>query len=105
MKYKLKYQTRGKVESYIATATSHIGLFMGSLYSEPELMPILQSISDNVQEMAATTAKGLTAQPECEIVDVGTYSLIVRNTNGREVLMVWFERVYDKGQAPQSRKL
>lgn len=105
MRYKLKYQTRGKVESYIATATSHIGLFMGSLYSEPELMPILQSISDNVQEMAATTAKGLTAQPECEIDDVGTYSLIVRNTNGREVLMVWFERVYDKGQAPQSRKL
>lgn len=104
MRYKLKYQTRGKVESYIATATSHIGLFMGSLYYEPELMPILQSISDNVQEMAATTAKGLTAQPECEIDDVA-HSLIVRNTNGREVLSVWFERVYDKGQAPQSRKL
>lgn len=105
MKYKLKYQTRGKVESYIATATFYIEAFLDGLYSEPELMPILQSISDNVQEMAATTAKGLTAQPECEIDDVGTYSLIVRNTNGREVLSVWFERVYDKGQAPQSRKL
>lgn len=104
MRYKIKYQTRGKVESYIAIATSHIGLFTGSLYSEPELMPILQSISDNVQEIA-TTAKGLTAQPECEIDDVGTYSLIVRNTNGREVLMVWFERVYEKGQGPQWRKL
>lgn len=105
MKYKLKYQTRGKIESWIADATFYIEAFLDDLYSEPELMPTLQRLSYTVEEWAAKTAKGRTNQFEFEKNDVGTYSLIVRNTNGQEVLSVWFERVYDKGQAPQSRKL
>lgn len=105
MRYKLKYQTRGKVESYIAMATAQIEWFVGSLYSAAEQMSILQSISDEVMEMAKTTTKGLTAQPKCEIEGSIDKTLIVRNTNGREVLMVWFERVNEKGEGPQCRKL
>lgn len=54
---------------------------------------------------AELSAKGLTARPECELNDGANKALQVYNTNGREVLLVWFERIYDKGQGPQVRKL
>ena len=92
MRYKLKYQTRGKVETYIALATSTISALADELYSERERVPILQNIADEVLKQAATVKKGLTAQPECEIEGEAMPELIVRNTIGREILTVYFER-------------
>lgn len=102
MRYKLKYQTRGKVETYIAMVTSLIAELQSQLYDHAQLDTILGNIADEVQTQATTSTKGLTARPECEIAN---NHLSVRNTLGREVLAVWFERIYDKGQAPQCRKL
>lgn len=104
MRYRLKYQTRGRVESYIATATSFISTFNG-MYDTYELVGILQNIADEIEDLAKNTEKGLTAKPEFEIVSSGTTSLQVYNTQGREVLMVYFERVYDKGEGPQIKRL
>ena len=92
MRYKLKYQTRGKVETYIALATSTISALADELYSERERVPILQNIADEVLEQAATVKKGLTARPKCEIEGEAMPELIVRNTIGREILTVYFER-------------
>lgn len=105
MRYKIKYQTRGKVESYIAMATSLIAELGGELFEEYELCSILQNVADEVMRQAELSSKGLTARPECELNDGATKTLQVYNTNGREVLLVWFERIYDKGQGPQVRKL
>lgn len=102
MRYKLKYQTRGKVETYIVMTTSLIAAFQSQLYDYAQLDTILGNIADEVQAQAKASTKGLTATPECEIAN---NHLSVRNTLGREVLAVWFERIYDKGQAPQCRKL
>lgn len=41
MRYKIKYQTRGKVESYIAIATSFIAELGGKLFEEYELCSIV----------------------------------------------------------------
>ena len=104
MKYKLKYQTRQPVESYIAAATSYIAS-LTKLYDEHELIGILSSVSDEVMSLAASSIKGITANPECDIDDASK-SLVVYNTNGREILTVWFERIYDREQNPtQIRKL
>ena len=102
MRYKLKYQTRGKVETYIAITTSIIAAMQDHLYNDFELNSILENISEEVQNQAKESTKGLAANPVCEIE--GRY-LTVRNTNGREILLVWFDWVYDKGQHPQVRKL
>lgn len=105
MRYKIKYQTRGKVESYIAIATSFIAELGGKLFEEYELCSILQNVADEVMRQAELSQKGLTARPECELNDGANKALQVYNTNGREILLVWFERIYDKGQGPQVRKL
>lgn len=102
MRYKLKYQTRGKVETYIAMTTSVIAMMQDQLYAESELNTILENISLEVQSQAEASSKGLTANPVCEIEE---RHLTVRNTHGREILLVWFDWVYDKGQHPQVRKL
>lgn len=104
MKYRLKYQTRGKVESYIATATSFISELGTQLFEEHELLSILENVTSEVLELAQTTAKGLTANPQCDIDDGAIKSLIVYNTSGREVLSVWFDRVYDKERQPAGVK-
>lgn len=101
MRYKIKYQTRGKVESYIAAVTSLVASLNG-FFEEHELESTLQNIADYVEEMAATTAKGITAKPQCEIEH---NDLSVRNTLGREILTVWFERVYDNGWGGQVKRL
>lgn len=105
MRYKIKYQTRGKVESYIAVATSFITELGGTLFQEHELYSILQNVADEVMRQAEQSSKGLTARPKCELDDGANKTLQIYNTNGREVLLVWFERIYDKGQCPQVRKL
>lgn len=104
MKYKLKYQTRGKVESYIATTTSFISELGTRLFDEHELLSILENVTSEVLELAQTTTKGLTANPQCDIDDGASKSLIVYNTSGREVLSVWFERIYDRENKPQQTK-
>jgi len=91
MKYKLKYQTRGKVETYIAMTTSIIAAMQDYLYNDFELNSILENISEEVQNQAKASTKGLAANPVCEIE--GRH-LTVRNTNGREILLVWFDWVY-----------
>lgn len=93
MHYKLKYQTRGKVETYIAMATATISVLAEELYSEHERVTILQNIADEVLTQASTTKKGLTAVPECEIEGEATPVLVVRNTLGREILTVYFESI------------
>lgn len=95
MRYKLKYQTRGKVETYIALVTATISALADDLYSDHERLAILQNIADEVQTQASLSTKGLTAVPECEIEgeDGPVPSLAVRNTLGRETLRVWFERI------------
>lgn len=103
MRYKLKYQTRGKVETYIAMATATISILAEELYSEHERVAILQNIADEVLEQAATTKKGLTAVPECEIEGESTPELVVRNTCGREILRVWFDHVENVSQATKLR--
>lgn len=103
MRYKLKYQTRGKVETYIAMATATISVLAEELYSEHDRLTILQNIADEVLAQAATTKKGLTARPECEIEGEATPELVVRNTLGREVLRVWFDWVGNVGQVTKLR--
>jgi len=103
MKYRLRYQTRGKVETYIAMATATISVLAEELYSEHERVAILQNIADEVLAQAATTKKGLTAVPECEIEGEATPELVVRNTLGREVLRVWFDWVGNVGQVTKLR--
>lgn len=103
MRYKLKYQTRGKVETYIAMATATISVLAEELYSEHERVTILQNIADEVLAQAATTKKGLTAVPECEIEGEATPELAVRNTLGREVLRVWFDWVGNVSQVTKLR--
>ena len=95
MKYRLRYQTRGKVETYIAMATATISVLADELYSENERVTILQNIADEVLEQAATTKKGLTARPKCEIYGESAPELTVYNTNGIEILTVYFERVHE----------
>lgn len=103
MRYKLKYQTRGKVETYIAMATAIISVLAEELYSAHERVSILQNIANEVLEQAATTKKGLTAVPECEIEGEATPELVVRNTLGREILRVWFEHVENVSQTTKLR--
>lgn len=105
MRYKLKYQTRGKVETYIAMAASLISELSRSLFAEYELMSTLQNVADEVLLQARSSTKGLTANPDIEIHDGANKSLQVYNSLGREVLIVYFERVYEKGEGPQVRKL
>lgn len=92
MRYKIKYQTRGKVETYIAMSTSFIATMCSHLIEEHERYSVLQNISEEVLAQAELSTKGLTANPKCEIDDI-TMSLSVRNTIGKEVLIVYFERV------------
>ena len=104
MRFKIKYQTRGKVESYIAMATSLVATLSMSLVDEFERLNILQIIEDEVFNLAKKSTKGIIANPTCEIDDI-TMSLSVCNTAGREVLLVYFERVFEKGQHRQVTKL
>lgn len=101
MRYKLKYQTRGKVETYIAMATATISVLAEELYADHERLSILQNIADEVMAQAESSKKGLTAAPECEIEGEANPALIVRNTLGREVLMVYFDRIYENNERPQ----
>lgn len=101
MRYKLKYQTRGKVETYIAMATATISVLAEELYSAHERLSILQNIADEVMAQTESSKKGLTAVPECEIEGEANPTLIVRNTLGREVLMVYFDWIYEKNERPQ----
>lgn len=102
MRYKIKYQPRGKVEPYIAYTTSYIAALATRLFEAHELDAALQGVSEEVKRQAAATSKGLTANPECEIEN---NALIVRNTTGREILMVYFERIYENGYKGQVKKL
>lgn len=104
MRYRIKYQTRGNVEAYIAMTTSLIKALGTRLIDEHERYSILQNISDEVLENASMLNKGLTANPACEIDDIAM-SLSIRNTNGREVLLVYFDRVFENGQYTQVKKL
>ena len=101
MRYKLKYQTRGKVETYIAMATATISVLAEKLYADHERLSILQNIADEVMAQAESNKKGLTAAPECEIEGESNPALIVRNTLGREVLMVYFDWIYENNERPQ----
>lgn len=101
MKYKLKYQTRGTVETYIAMATATISALAEEHYSAHERLGILQNIADEVMTQAESSKKGLTAVPECEIEGEANPTLIVRNTLGREVLMVYFDWIYENNERPQ----
>lgn len=100
MKYRIKYQTRGKVESYIAAATPYI-VALTQLFEEWELDSVLDGIGGHVLELAEEMKKGATAVPKYEVEN---RHLHVYNTNGREVLLVWFERVYDKERQPAGVK-
>lgn len=102
MRYRLKYQTRGKVESYIAMTTSYIATLSTTLYNDSELVSVLTNISDELASIVETSEKGLKACPLCEIEN---NALFVRNTTGREILMVYFERVYENGYCGQVKKL
>jgi len=84
-------------------ATATISVLAEELYSEHERVAILQNIADEVLAQAATTKKGLTAVPECEIEGEATPELVVRNTLGREVLRVWFDWVGNVGQVTKLR--
>lgn len=97
MRYKIKYQVRGKVETYIAMTTSFIASLSKSAIEEYERESILLNICDVMQEYIDSTEKGLTANPKCEIDDI-TLSLYVYNTIGREVLLVYFERIFENGK-------
>ena len=101
MRYKLKYQTRGKVETYIAMATATISVLAEELYADRERLSILQNIADEVMAQAESSKKGLTAAPECEIEGEANPALLVRNTLGREVLMVYFDWIYENNERPQ----
>lgn len=101
MKYKLKYQTRGKVETYIAMATATISALAEELYADHERLSVLQNIAEEVMAQAESSKKGLMAVPECEIEGEANPALIVRNTLGREVLMVYFDRIYENNERPQ----
>lgn len=103
MRFRIKYQTRGKVEPYIAMSTSFIAALGSNLVDECDRYGLLQNISEEVQSNAMLSDKGLTANPICEIDDI-TMSLSVFNTNGREVLLAYFERVYENEQYRQVRK-
>lgn len=102
MRYRLKYQTRGKVESYIALTTSYIASLANTLYAENELDGLLLNISDELTSIVESSEKGLTANPSCEIEN---NALSVRNTAGREILLVYFDRVYESGTGPQVKRL
>ena len=101
MKYRLKYQARGKVETYIAMVTATISALAEELYADHERLSILQNISDEVMAQAESVKKGLAAAPECEIEGDANPTLIVRNTLGREVLMVYFDWIYENNERPQ----
>lgn len=104
MRYKIKYQTRGKVETYIAITTALIATLGSKLIAEYERYSILQNISDEVLENASMIDKGLSANPKCEIDDIAM-TLSVYNTTGREVLLVYFEREYEKNEYRQMKRL
>ena len=93
MKYKIKYQTRGSIESYIAMTTSFISELAGGTFAEHELLSVLQNIAEEVMYQADLSTKGLTAIPKWEINNGANKSLQVYNTNGREVLIVYFDRI------------
>lgn len=96
MKYKIKYQTRGRIESYIAITTSFISELAGETFAEHELLSILENVAEEVMRQAELSTKGLVANPKCEINDGANKALQVYNTNGREVLIVYFDRINDK---------
>ena len=104
MRYRIKYQTRSKVESYIAYTTAFIADLSDSYIEEWERLSTLQNIGTQAVEYAETTAKGLLANPKWEIDEI-TMSLSVFNTLGREVLLVYFERMYENNLYSQFRKL
>lgn len=54
---------------------------------------------------ADLSTKGLGAIPKWKITDGADKLLQVYNTNGREVLIVYFDRIYDKGEDPQVKRL
>ena len=94
MKYKIKYRTKGKVETYIALATSQISMMSDEIFEAHELVNVLQGVANDVMECADRVTKGRTASPKFEIDEGADKSLSVYNTLGREVLSVWFERIY-----------
>ena len=96
MKYKIKYQTRGRIESYIAMTASFISELASETFAEHELLSILQNVAEEVMCQADLSTKGLTAIPKWKINDDADKSLQVYNTNGREVLIVYFDRINDK---------
>lgn len=105
MRYKIKYQTRGRIESYIAMTASFISELASETFAEHELLSILQNVAEEVMCQADLSTKGLTAIPKWKINDGADKSLQVYNTNGREVLIVYFDRIYDKGEGPQVKRL
>lgn len=91
--YKLKYKTRGHIESYIAMTTSFISSLAWGTFEEYELLDILQNVAEEVMCQADLSSKGLSAIPKWKITDGADKSLQVYNTNGREVLIVYFDRI------------
>lgn len=97
MRYKIKYKTRGHIESYIAMTTSFISeLAGGRTFAEHELLSVLQNVAEEVMCQADLSTKGLSAAPKWKISDGADKTLRVYNTNGREVLIVYFDRINDK---------
>lgn len=96
MMYKLKYKTRGHIESYIAMTTSFISELAGETFAEHELLSVLQNVTEEVMCQADLSSKGLSATPKWKISDGADKLLQVYNTNGREVLIVYFDRINDK---------
>ena len=87
-------------------ATALIVTLQSQLYSHAEQYGILDNIRSEVEDQAQNYAKGLSANPEFEFHDSGdAKALCVYNTCGREVLIVYFERVYDKGEGGQVKRL
>lgn len=94
----LKYRTHGEVESYIALATSYISfLSEGTTFSAEERVQTLQGIAETICEYAASSKKGLKANPSVKICvlfdeeDNDSVELHVNNTQGRRVLTVYFD--------------
>ena len=105
MKYKIKYEIKGNLETYIAMATPLIALLQGKLYDAAELHTVLQAIVEEVKIMAEHVRKGGKANPAFEIEGDHEPTLQVMNTTGRVILVAYFERIYDKGQKPEMRRL
>ena len=78
--------------------TATISVMAEGLYDEHELESTLRNIEEEILMQACLTRKGLSANPKCEIEGPAHGpTLIVRNTQGREVLTVYFERYENYG--------